>query len=89
MNSNVKQVSSIVLFNTIVFYILLQTCNKPGDWGEKPLSNQDALYFISTTMSTAGYGDITPKSDRAKRIVMIFHFTMLIELYSFVLNKFT
>ena len=61
MNSNVKQVSSIVLFNTIVFYILLQTCNKPGDWGEKPLSNQDALYFISTTMSTAGYGDITPK----------------------------
>jgi len=81
----------IVMFNIVLFYITLQSfANQPGDWGppeDGPLSNQDAMYFILTTLSTVGYGDISPKSKRAKNLVMIFQFTMLIELYAFIMKK--
>jgi len=81
----------VVIFNVVLFYIALQSfANQPGDWGppeDGVLSNQDAMYFILTTLSTVGYGDISPKSKRAKNLVMVFQFTMLIELYTFIIKK--
>ena len=81
----------VVMLNIILFYIALQSiANHPGDWStpeDGVLSNQDAMYFILTTLSTVGYGDISPKSKRAKNLVMIFQFTMLIELFAFIIKK--
>jgi|TARA_B110000093_G_C12551408_1_gene238017 voltage-gated potassium channel len=42
----------------------------------------DPFYFSFTTMSTVGYGDISPKSDRAKLIVMTQQAALLVELSS-------
>lgn len=79
---------TIVLLNISSFFVILKTfANRPGDFGEESLSDQDLLYFILTTASTAGYGDITPKSKRAKMVVALLLFTLLIELYAFIMQK--
>ncbi len=44
------------------------------------------LYFVMSTLSTTGYGDITPKTKKMKIIVMIFQFILLISLIS-ILSK--
>ena len=35
----------------------------------------DAIYFIAITVTTVGYGDVTPKTDRGKMFVMLFIIT--------------
>ena len=40
------------------------------------------LYFVMSTLSTTGYGDVTPKTKKMKIIVMIFQFILLISLIS-------
>ena len=52
---------------------------------ESPL---DPFYFSFTTMSTVGYGDISPKSDRAKLLVMTQQAALLVELSSMIKNVF-
>ncbi|WP_342106107.1 potassium channel family protein [Methylobacterium sp. SI9] len=41
------------------------TCNlvEPTSFGEKPLSGTDALFFSVVTITTTGYGDMSPKGD--------------------------
>jgi hypothetical protein len=89
MNQNhMKKIAQILIINILFFYSIIQGfCNRPGDWGEEPLSQTDLLYFIITIVSTVGLGDITPKSDRAKKILSLCYFTMIIEMYSFIFSK--
>jgi hypothetical protein len=42
----------------------------------------DPFYFSISTMTTVGYGDITPKSDRAKLVVMTQQIVFIMELAS-------
>jgi len=49
-------------------YGLLYSQMKPGSFGFK--SPIDPFYFSFSTMSTVGYGDISPKTDAAKLMVM-------------------
>jgi len=42
-----------------------------------PLTRTDALYFVVTTFSTVGYGDITPASQTARVVVTV---QMLLDL---------
>lgn len=76
----------IILFitNCIFSLIYLVVCNDPEDWNGmdeeddsifKNLFNR--LYFSMTTLSTVGYGDISPKSTKARTLVM-FHFSFII-----------
>ena len=44
------------------------------------------LYFSTTTLSTAGYGDITPKTISAKIIVMIMQLVILIGIIEFMVK---
>ena len=39
----------------------------------------DSLYFACTTHSTAGYGDISPKTDFIKKIVITQQILLIIE----------
>jgi hypothetical protein len=77
--------AAVLVFVTISFgilYLLLNT-NNPDDFGFK--SWIDPMYFASTTMSSVGYGDYSPRTVRAKIAVMIqqlFVMTELLYLFS-------
>ena len=80
--------SKVISLNVIIFFLILRIfVNKPGDLADSPLSDTDLMYFVMTTISTVGYGDISPKSDKAKKVMILFHLTMLIELYAFINMK--
>ena len=46
-----------------------------------------AMYFMLTTLSTVGFGDLHPKSD-AERILCIFVFLIGVSSFTFVMNEF-
>jgi len=48
----------------------------------------DPYYFALTTMSTVGYGDFSPKTKRAKALVMSHQLIVLSELAT-ILGKMT
>jgi voltage-gated potassium channel len=54
----------------------------PDSFGFK--SPLDPFYFSFTTMSSVGYGDISPKTDMAKLMVMSQQIVMLGELAKLV-----
>jgi hypothetical protein len=57
--------SIIILFAYIDWSVSAYTKNAFS----KPLTKTDATYFTVATMTTVGYGDITPRSQLAERIV--------------------
>ena len=63
-------------------YGLLYSQMKPDSFGFK--SPIDPFYFAFTTMSTVGYGDISPKTDAAKLMVMAQQMVLFGELAKLV-----
>lgn len=57
----------VFIFGTIGTYIIGQS----GGFSVKSLSVLDSIYFTIVTMSTVGYGDITPVSPIAKAFVIV------------------
>lgn len=58
----------IFLATITLAYGFLYSRMDPKEFGfESPV---DPYYFAFTTMSTVGYGDFGPKTDRAKMLVM-------------------
>lgn len=47
---------------------------------DKMSSPLDALYLSMTVQSTVGFGDITPKTNRAKMLVMMQQFVIIVGL---------
>jgi hypothetical protein len=70
-------ITSIILFASIYhfgcsedeFYSSIKLINNPC--GLQPMKNwYDAIYFSTIVQSTLGYGDISPKKNKAKIIVI-------------------
>ncbi len=70
-----------VIFTTLVYGLLYATM-KPSDFGFTSLI--DPFYFSFTTMSSVGYGDFSPKTTRAKLVVMSQQTLLLIEIAALV-----
>lgn len=51
-----------------IMYGIIYSMMRPEDFEFK--SRLDPYYFSFTTMSSVGYGDFMPKTDRAKMVVM-------------------
>jgi hypothetical protein len=99
MNStNLKVIKHTVIFFVIIIvyavicYFLL---NSDKHWSGIDYSDEDEnksfnrffdfLYFSSTTYSTAGYGDVYPKSVQSRLLTLMVQFSLLIELTSLIL----
>jgi hypothetical protein len=60
---------------------------------DQTMSNKfmNRFYFLSTTFSTAGYGDITPKTNLTKMIVIVIQLFVTIGIfeifYTAAINK--
>ena len=59
------QLGIIVFFSYIYAYVLDES-----DWGE-PMDFEKALYFSTISSASIGYGDVTGKSKRARRVIML------------------
>jgi len=72
----------VIFFITFFFGILYSLLDKmnPNSFGFK--SALDPFYFSFTTMSTAGYGDYSPKNDVAKMLVMVQQAVLIGEIIS-------
>jgi len=79
------QILSLLII-TLAYGLIYSILPKEEFGFESPL---DPFYFAFTTMSTVGYGDISPKTDRAKLIVMTQQAALLIELSSIVKGVFS
>jgi hypothetical protein len=76
---------SIAIIITLVYGYLYSTMKEDFGFSDDPL---DPYYFALTTMSTVGYGDFSPKTRRAKALVMTHHTVILVELAT-ILSKMT
>ncbi len=57
---------------------------KEDDTFKKKFFNR--LYFTSTTYSTVGYGDISPKSTSCRTVAMILQMLIIIEIVNLVFH---
>ena len=57
-----------VIITVALLYGFLYSMMDPKEFGFR--SAIDPYYFSFTTMSSVGYGDLSPKTDRAKVLVM-------------------
>jgi voltage-gated potassium channel len=65
-------------------YGVLYSMMRQGDFNFT--SPMDPYYFSFTTMSSVGYGDIVPKTDRAKLLVMTQQAIVAIGIFTLIEN---
>jgi len=63
-------------------YGIMYSMMRPEEFGFKGLL--DPFYFSFTTMSTVGYGDFSPKTDRAKALVMTQHTVIIVGVLTII-----
>lgn len=76
-------VALLMIFTTLMFGFIYANMFDPEEFGFTE-SSTDPWYFAFTTMSTVGYGDFSPKTDRAKRMVMFHHALLIMEVGVFM-----
>lgn len=68
---------AIALF-AVLYYLLARTGGADFTGLSTESSPLDAMYFSTTVQSSVGFGDIAPKSKRAKFLVMLQQFALII-----------
>lgn len=79
----ILQITVIFLF-ALLYYGIRANNNFNGI--SRTSSFLDCLYFSTTTASSVGYGDITPKSQLARGLVVIQQILILLNLSSLTIN---
>jgi hypothetical protein len=77
-----KMIVPICVIVITILYGMLYAMMKPEEFGFT--SNIDPYYFSFTTMSSVGYGDFSPKTTRAKVVVMSQQALLLVEIAALV-----
>ena len=77
MEINKLTVLFIALLNVFFFAMIYQTMGMKTHFTGMT-TRLDAFYFSMTTFATVGYGDIIPKSQTAKTIVMLQQFSTIV-----------
>jgi len=80
-----KPIAILLILNLLFSFIYVITCNDHDDWNGVEEEDDDHIlskifnrfYFSMTTSTTVGYGDISPKSTKAKCVVML-HFLFIL-----------
>ena len=74
---------TLFVFSSIIYLFI----NKHSDWhgltqdSDGDISFLDSCYYTLVTFSTIGYGDITPKSNRAKIMTMVIVVGLILNVY--------
>jgi len=68
---------AIIVF-AILYFLLARMGGADFTGLSKTSTPLDALYFSSTVQSSVGFGDISPTSGRAKMLVMLQQFVLII-----------
>jgi hypothetical protein len=78
-----------IIFNCfiiIIFALVIFLTTIKNDWytnnPEKNLTFMDSLYLCTTSFSSVGFGDISPKSTKAKIIIIFLQIFILLEILS-------
>ena len=99
MMINVNSIAYNLLILTlmiIIFGLINTNLTNVDEWVGNNAPNEKSsyldrlfnmIYFSSTTFSTVGYGDIYPKSKRAKILVMLQHIIILAGLIRIFVKK--
>ena len=74
-----------VIITVALLYGFLYSMMDPEEFGFR--SAIDPYYFSFTTMSSVGYGDLSPKTDRAKMLVMTQHAFIFGELLKLLFKR--
>ena len=76
---NFGKASRFIIFTTCIYGFLYSLFPQTSFGFEKTV---DPYYFSLTTMSSVGYGDFTPKTTKAKLVVMTQQCLVLIQLFT-------
>lgn len=79
---------TILVFTLIYLYIGYDSNDWNGIEPEADITLGDKFfnrfYFTTLSMSTIGYGDITPKTKRLRALTILFAMLMILEFYTFI-----
>jgi len=81
----VSHIGIVVLFAVLYYMIGQKTSSFNGV--SHPMTFSDAIYFSMTTQSTAGYGDISPKTNTAKFVAMLQQSIILLEIIGIMVTS--
>ena len=65
---------SLLIVVILAFAILYTLVNGPDDWNlpsNASMTLGSSIYFSTVSICTVGYGDITPRSSRARALVIL------------------
>lgn len=77
----------IIIVTILAFALIFTGTTNHTDWNGIEYNDHNflnMLYFITTTHSSAGYGDITPATNKSKIMSIITHIIMMSELMTLI-----
>ena len=85
---------TIIIVNSVFVLLYYLLCNEEDDWNNMDSPNDkqgdklfNRIYYSGIVFSTIGFGDITPKSKKARTLTLLHLFTNIFIVYRIVSMK--